>query len=162
MILVPLERPGNLDLKDNPAKNEYVIAMWFFFTLMLVGLVLICLPFCGLWSIMLIPQRVDSRANYERLEQIDKEIKNSIVVKANKDGNSDVNLNINNNNNVEQAYGSNEIMLPMSDFGQSYQPSGIGGSVNTNTQNNIQGNNTGNNKRKMNLKTLARMKKNDA
>lgn len=72
MAFVPLEQPGNLNEKDNPTTNSYVVVRWLYLTIMLIGILLLLIPLCKLWNIMLIPQRVDSRAQREYQNRIQK------------------------------------------------------------------------------------------
>jgi hypothetical protein len=72
MAFTPLEQPGNLNLKDNPATNPYISVKWFFFAIMLVSLLLLFAAFLSVWSSMLIPQRVDSRAQREYFQKYEK------------------------------------------------------------------------------------------
>jgi hypothetical protein len=75
MISVPLDQPGNINLKDNPAVNSFIIVKWFFLSFIILGLVILAIPFCNLWNNMLIPQRVDSRAQREYYEKYEKLLK---------------------------------------------------------------------------------------
>jgi hypothetical protein len=72
MIIVPLTQPGNLDEKDSSITNTYIVVKWLFFAVMLVSLCLLCLPMCNLWTLALIPQRVDSRAQRDYHEKFEK------------------------------------------------------------------------------------------
>jgi hypothetical protein len=97
LAFTPNYQPGNLNLKDNDAKNYYVIARWFFFTIMLTGIIFLFIPLCCLWTNMLIPQRVDSRAQrdyYDKYEKVveedklrqEKEMKKSQIMNLKQEG----------------------------------------------------------------------------
>jgi hypothetical protein len=72
MACVPLDQPGNLNLKDNDAVNSLIVVKWFYLVFIFIGLLVLSIPFMTLWSYMLIPQRVDSRAQREYYEKYEK------------------------------------------------------------------------------------------
>lgn len=72
MVSVPLDQPGEINLKDNTAENSYIIVKWFYLSFMFLGLIILIIPFINLWNNMLIPQRVDSRAQREYYEKYEK------------------------------------------------------------------------------------------
>lgn len=72
MAFSPLEQPASLNSKDNTATNNYVVVRWLFFTIMLLAFLGMFIPLFILWSNMLIPQRVDSRAQREYYEKYEK------------------------------------------------------------------------------------------
>jgi len=84
MAFSPLEQPGNLNLKDNTATNSYVAIKWFFFAIMLLSLLSVLFVFLSLWSSMLIPQRVDSRAQREYFEKYEKAMEEELKLKSEK------------------------------------------------------------------------------
>jgi hypothetical protein len=112
MILAPLEQPGNLNLKDNTATNSYIIVRWIFFTIMLLSIIAILIPFLSLWKVMLIPQRVDSRAQrdyYEKYEKLLAEEKEKLQrEKEFKERNQKIQAELDNNPV------NNDVLLPIS------------------------------------------------
>lgn len=118
MIIVPLNQPGNLNLEDNPAVNNYIVARWLFFTVMLISLCLLIVPLYSVWTLMLIPQRVDSRAQreyHEKYEKLMAEEKEKLQrekeekLKASNAGNANLDVNPNNRNNNN----NNQVILPI-------------------------------------------------
>jgi hypothetical protein len=123
VAFAPLEKPGNLNLKDNPAVNGYILVKWLFFSIMIIAVVALAIPFYGMWSNMLIPQRVDSRAQREYYEKYEKlmgqekqkvereKVRQSEIIKNkenNNDGDGEVILPINHNiNNNDEAFNEN-------------------------------------------------------
>ena len=92
----------------NTHKNRYIVWRWLYFSVMLACVLALLAPLCILWNVMVIPQRVDSRAQkayderYKELllkemekkemeEKMKKEQENSAVHAANN--------NVNNENN---------------------------------------------------------------
>ena len=75
LAFAPLTQPGNTNLKDNTATNGFIIVRWLFFSVMLCALLLLLIPLLGIWNSMLIPQRVDSRAQKEYFEKYEKTIR---------------------------------------------------------------------------------------
>jgi hypothetical protein len=82
MAFSPLEQPGNLNLKDNTATNSYVAVKWFFFTIMLLSLLSVLFVYLSLWRSMLIPQRVDSRAQREYFQKYEKAMEDQLKLKS--------------------------------------------------------------------------------
>lgn len=74
MTFTPLEVDGATDLRENQTKNSFTVVRWLVFSLVLVGLLSIILPFLKLWTIVLVPQRVDSRTQKDYLEKVEKMI----------------------------------------------------------------------------------------
>ena len=72
MACVPLDQPGNLNLKDNDSVNSLIVVKWFYLVFIIIGLLVLSIPFMTIWSYMLIPQRVDSRAQREYYEKYEK------------------------------------------------------------------------------------------
>jgi ABC-type multidrug transport system fused ATPase/permease subunit len=101
MIIVPLTQPGDQDLKDNTISNPFIVVKWLFFSVMLVALILVCIPICKIWTLMLIPQRVDSRAQrdyqdkYEKMINEEKEKLRKIKEQTDKE-NEELRKNLNN------------------------------------------------------------------
>ena len=118
MIIVPLTQPGNLDEKDNSITNPYIVVKWLFFSVMLVALFLLCIPLCNLWTLMLIPQRVDSRAQrdyhekYEKMIAEEKERLNRLKEQAEKEK-EELEKNLHNNHN--------DVVLPVNDEPQNIE-----------------------------------------
>ena len=94
--------------ENNTHKNKYIVWRWLYFSVMLACVLALLVPLCILWNVMVIPQRVDSRAQkayderYKELllkemekkemeEKMKKEQENSAVNAANN--------NVNNENN---------------------------------------------------------------
>ena len=71
MISVPVEKIV-LDETISQVTNPFVVVRWLYFSIMFVSIYLIFLPLCSLWRIMVIPQRVDSRAQREYHEKYEK------------------------------------------------------------------------------------------
>lgn len=86
MAFSPLDQPGNLNLKDNTATNSYIVVKWIYFSCMLIGLFLLLIPFLGIWRAMLIPQRVDSRAQREYFQKYEKFMEEEKRLKNEKNG----------------------------------------------------------------------------
>ena len=67
------------DNTENTAKNVYIVWRWLYFSVMLALVLALIAPMCMLWNIMIVPQRVDSRAQKaydERYkEMLEEEIK---------------------------------------------------------------------------------------
>ena len=97
--------PGINDITKNLNKNVYIVWRWLYFAVMLACLIAVFVPLCILWNVMVIPQRVDSRAQKEYDERykelLEKEMKmKDMEEKAKKEAEANA-LNNNNNNNVE-------------------------------------------------------------
>ena len=50
---------------ENKDTNTYIVWRWLYFTIMLVCTLALFAPLCILWNVMVVPQRVDSRAQKE-------------------------------------------------------------------------------------------------
>lgn len=72
MAFTPLEVDGATDIRENQGKNSLIIFRWLVFSLVLSGLLTIIIPFMKLWTIVLIPQRVDSRTQKEYLDKVER------------------------------------------------------------------------------------------
>ena len=135
MSLAPLSQPEVVNLKDNPATNSIIIIKWFVLILLIIALLAMLLPFMCLWNNMIIPQRVDSRAQkeyYEKYEKIIQEEKEKIEKeKENKklsmgvEEKADVMLQINKNiqSNLPQPYNelsNNNPLFGGVEIGQEY------------------------------------------
>jgi hypothetical protein len=59
-------------MRENQSKNPLIIVKWLFFSIVLCGLVSFIIPFLKLWTIVLVPQRVDSRSQKEYAEKIER------------------------------------------------------------------------------------------
>ena len=71
MTFTPLEVDGGTDLRENQQKNPLIVVRLLVFSLVLLALITIIIPFLKLWSIVLVPQRVDSRTQKEYLEKVE-------------------------------------------------------------------------------------------
>lgn len=72
MVLTPQEIDGTTDTRENQSKNPMVILRWLVFALVCIGLITFIIPFLKLWTIVLVPQRVDSRTQKEYLEKVER------------------------------------------------------------------------------------------
>jgi hypothetical protein len=122
MILVPLTQPGNLNLAESQEKNQYIVVRWIFFTFMLISVCIICLPLFALWKIMLIPQRVDSRAardyhdKYEKMLLIEKDkLKKEKERVEQKKMTLEVENNINNDKQIVNQNNNENVAIPVRD-----------------------------------------------
>jgi hypothetical protein len=104
----PSEQEVRIDLAQNQATNVFIIIRWLYFSLMLFGVLISILPMLQLAGTQQIPQRVDSRAQkelFENLEKMKKEDEDKKKAETFKNAlPSDRNLNLNginpNNNNL--------------------------------------------------------------
>jgi len=99
MIFSPLEVDGEEDISENQTKNNFIVARWFFFTLTSVGLITLLIPFLKLWTMVLVPQRVDSRTQKEYYEKIEQMYLNN---NNNNDGDGSGDLN-NNDGQIKES-----------------------------------------------------------
>ena len=74
MTFTPLEVDGATDSSQNQTKNSLIIIRWIVFSFVSTGLITIIIPFLKLWTIVLVPQRVDSRTQKEYLEKVQRMI----------------------------------------------------------------------------------------
>jgi hypothetical protein len=137
MSLAPLSQPEVINLKDNPATNPIIIVKWVVLIVLILSFVGLLLPYMCIWNKMIIPQRVDSRAQreyYEKYEKLIEEEKEKIEKEKEKEKDNkqlamgeqekaDVMLQINNNipNNISQPYIENQnAALGGVNIGQAY------------------------------------------
>jgi len=72
MVLSPLEVVGETEIYGNESKNNFIVVRWLIFTLVFIALLTTIIPFLKLWTVVLVPQRVDSRTQKEYLEKVER------------------------------------------------------------------------------------------
>ena len=79
---------------ENKTTNKYIIARWVYFTVMLLCTLALFAPMCILWNVMVVPQRVDSRAQKEYDEKykllLEEEMRKKELEKKQAENNVDV------------------------------------------------------------------------
>lgn len=113
------ESSDSLYSDTNYHKNRYIVWRWLYFSVMLACVLALLAPLCILWNVMVIPQRVDSRAQKEYDERykelLEKEMKKKEMEEKMKkeQENSAINAaNVNNENNEQGLNNFNTYQNP--------------------------------------------------
>jgi len=100
LISVPIKVNDGGDSSKNKKKNYYIIARYFYFIVMLLLFLGIVGPFIILWTKIIIPERVDSRAQKVYEEKLDEKYLSSLKEERklldennNEENNQDLSLN---------------------------------------------------------------------
>lgn len=110
MAFAPLQIDSVTDIAENLSKNSMTVIRWLFLVVLITGILSLIVPFLKIWTIVLVPQRVDSRSQREYLEKVEK-----IIIDDPKNNNDDKkDQNINNNFNIPKNSILNEAeVLPL-------------------------------------------------
>lgn len=109
LISVPLKSNDGEDKSKNKKKNYYIIARYFYFIVMLLLFLGIVGPFIILWTKIIIPERVDSRAQKVYEEKLDEKYLSSLKEERKL---LDENNNEGNENNQDLSLNNNQLPLP--------------------------------------------------
>ncbi len=70
MVLTPVQQANeNFNISENQTKNPFAIIRYLILGLVATGLITLVIPFMKFWTVVLVPQRVDSRSHREYLEK---------------------------------------------------------------------------------------------
>ena len=69
MVLTPVEMSEKIDLSQNQQKNPFIIIRYLIMSLVATALLTLIIPYMKITTIVLVPQRVDSRSQREYLEK---------------------------------------------------------------------------------------------
>ena len=72
MVLTPVLINENIKISENQEKNPFVITRYLIMGLVAAALGTLIIPYMKIWSVVLVPQRVDSRSQREYLEKYGK------------------------------------------------------------------------------------------
>lgn len=91
MVLTPVQQADkNVNISENQAKNPFAIIRYLILGLVASALITLGIPFMKFWTVVLVPQRVDSRSQREYLEKQFNDFKNKNE-ENNQNDNGDVN-----------------------------------------------------------------------
>ena len=116
LISIPIKVNDGDDKSKNRKKNYYIIARYFYFIVMLLLFLGIVGPFIILWTKIIIPERVDSRAQKVYEEKLDEKYLSSLkeerklLEENNNEGNEnnqDLSLSLNNQLPLPRTFNSN-------------------------------------------------------
>lgn len=116
LISIPIKANDGDDKSKNRKKNYYIIARYFYFIVMLLLFLGIVGPFIILWTKIIIPERVDSRAQKVYEEKLDEKYLSSLkeerklLEENNNEGNEnnqDLSLSLNNQLPLPRTFNSN-------------------------------------------------------
>lgn len=69
MVFTPVQMNEKINISENQDKNPYAIARYLILGLVAAALLTLIIPFMKFWTVVLIPQRVDSRSQREYMEK---------------------------------------------------------------------------------------------
>ena len=114
LICVPIEpERDNDDTSRNNKKNYYIIARYVYFIIMLLLFLGIVGPFIILWTTIIIPERVDSRAQKVYEEKLDEKYlsnlkeERKLMEENNNEENNNQDLSLNNQLPLPRTFNSN-------------------------------------------------------
>ena len=113
LICVPVETDKEKDDTKNNKKNYYIIARYIYFIIMLLLFLGIVGPFIILWTTIIIPERVDSRAQKVYEEKLDEKYlsnlkeERKLMEENNNEENNNQDLSLNNQLPLPRTFNSN-------------------------------------------------------
>jgi uncharacterized Tic20 family protein len=112
LICVPVETDKEKDDTKNNKKNYYIIARYIYFIIMLLLFLGIVGPFIILWTTIIIPERVDSRAQKVYEEKLDEIYLSNLkeerkLMEENNEENNNQDLSLNNQLPLPRTFNSN-------------------------------------------------------
>ena len=112
LIGVPVETDKEKDDTKNNKKNYYIIARYIYFIIMLLLFLGIVGPFIILWTTIIIPERVDSRAQKVYEEKLDEKYLSNLkeerkLMEENNEENNNQDLSLNNQLPLPRTFNSN-------------------------------------------------------
>ena len=107
LIGVPVETDKEKDDTKNNKKNYYIIARYIYFIIMLLLFLGIVGPFIILWTTIIIPERVDSRAQKVYEEKLDEKYLSNLKEESNNEENNNQDLSLNNQLPLPRTFNSN-------------------------------------------------------
>ena len=112
LICVPVETDKEKDDTKNNKKNYYIIARYIYFIIMLLLFLGIVGPFIILWTTIIIPERVDSRAQKVYEEKLDEKYLSNLkeerkLMEENNEENNNQDLSLNNQLPLPRTFNSN-------------------------------------------------------
>ena len=112
LIWVPVETDKEKDDTKNNKKNYYIIARYIYFIIMLLLFLGIVGPFIILWTTIIIPERVDSRAQKVYEEKLDEIYLSNLkeerkLMEENNEENNNQDLSLNNQLPLPRTFNSN-------------------------------------------------------